>query len=184
MKYFRWVFKDGRPVEENKEIISDIWDPNNTDWDKRGGINFSNEENIIRWIARGDVLCDVEIPEDADVINVKNEKTPNGIFVANKIILKNPRPATDELTLELYRKSNMPLKTYFETIAALAMRGCYDTCLEIINDKVNKDNVEEALYEYDNFIKPWHKDHLNQEVYDKVREVLYSKVKEENKKII
>ena len=101
MVYLRWVFKNDRPIEENKEILCDIWNPNDTDWNKRGGINFSNEENIIRWIARGDTLYEVEIPNDAEVINVKNTKTPNGIIVANKVIMKNPKPATDELTMEL-----------------------------------------------------------------------------------
>jgi adenylate kinase family enzyme len=86
--------------------------------------------------------------------------------------MRNPRPISDELTMDLYKKSNMPLKTYFETIAALAVRGCYNTSLEIIKDKVNMDNIDEAIYEYNNFIKPWHKDHINQEVFDSVLEVL------------
>lgn len=74
MSYLRWCFKDSRLIEEGKEIISDTWDPSNPDWEQRGGINFSNEENIIRWIARGDTLYEVEIPEDAEVINVTNKK--------------------------------------------------------------------------------------------------------------
>ena len=172
MGYFRWVFKDNRNIEENKEIISDVWDPNNADWEKRGGINFSNEENILRWISRGDTLYEVELPNDAEIIKVNNQKTPNGIFVSNKIIMQNPKPATDELTMELYKKSNMPLKTYFETIAALAIRGCYDTALEIIKDKVDMNNIDEVIDEYTNFIKPWHEGHINQEIYDSVLEVL------------
>jgi len=172
MSYLRWCFKDSRLIEEGKEIISDTWDPSNPDWEQRGGINFSNEENIIRWIARGDTLYEVEIPEDAEVINVNNKKTPNGIFATNKIIMKNPKPVSDELTMNLYKKSNMPLKTYFETIAALAIRGCYNTSLEIIKDKVNMDNINEAIYEYTNFIKPWHEGHINYEIYNSVLEVL------------
>ena len=39
----------------------------------------------------------------------------NFIFVSNKIKLINPIPVNDKLTMELYEKSNMPLKTYFET---------------------------------------------------------------------
>ena len=143
MKYFKWIFiNSDRPLKMNEEIVCDTWDPNNNDWDKRGGFNFSNEENILRWVSRGDTLCEVIIPDDAETINVTNMKTPNGIIVSNKIILKNPIPVSDELTLELYKKSNMPLKTYFETISALAIRGCYKTCMKIIKDKVNKDNLE------------------------------------------
>ena len=92
--------------------------------------------------------------------------------MTNKMILRNPIPTSDELTLSLYKKAHMPLSTYFETIAALAIRGCYNTCLEIIKDKVNMDNIEEALFKFQNFIKPWHKDNMNQEMYDKVLEIL------------
>ena len=173
MKYLKWIFKESdKPIKMNEVTICDTWDPDNSDWDKRGGFNFSNEECILRWISRGDTLCEVIVPEDADVKSVINQKTPNGIFVSNKIKLINPIPVNDELTMELYEKSNMPLKTYFETIAALAIRGCYNTALQIIKDKVNLDNIDEALEEYNNFLKPWHKDNMNQEVYDQVLEVL------------
>ncbi len=177
MKYLKWVFKDSfynkeRPLTLDSVITCDTWDPNNSDWDKRGGFNFSCEESILRWVSRGDTLCEVTLPSDAKFKNVKNSKTPNGIIVSNKIILSNPVSVSDELTLALYKKANMPLKTYFETIAALAIRGCYNTCLEIIKDKVNMDNINDAIYEYTNFIKPWHKDNMNKDIYDKVLEVL------------
>jgi hypothetical protein len=180
MKYYKWVFKESldnkeRPLNIDKVTVCDTWDKDNSDWDKRGGFNFSNIDGILRWVTRGDTLCEVELPPDAEIVNVVNQKTPNGILAANKIILRNPIPVSDPLTMELYKKSNMPLKTYFETIAALAIRGCYNTSLEIIKDKVNNENKEEALYEYTNFIKPWHKDHMNKEVYDKVLEVLKSR---------
>ena len=172
-KYLKWIFKDSdRPIKMNEVTICDTWDPNNSDWDKRGGFNYSNEQSILRWISRGDTLCEVELPNDAEVLNVNNQKTPNGIFVTNKIILKNPIPVSDELTMELYKKSAMPLKTYFETIAALALRGCTTTAKEIIKDKVNSSNIDEALYEYNNFIKPWHKDHMDKASYDEVLEEL------------
>ena len=133
MAYLKWIFEESdKPIKMDEVTTCDIWDPDNTDWDKRGGFNFSNEENILRWISRGDTLCEVIIPEDAEMKNVVNQKTPDGIFVANKIILTNPIKVSDELTMELYKKSNMPLETYFETIAALAVRGCYNTALQII----------------------------------------------------
>ncbi len=173
MTYLKWIFEESdKPIKMDEVTTCDIWDPDNTDWDKRGGFNFSNEENILRWISRGDTLCEVIIPEDAEMKNVINQKTPDGIFVANKILLTNPVKVSDELTMELYKKSNMPLETYFETIAALAVRGCYNTALQIIKDKVTLDNIDKALEEYNNFLKPWHKDHMNEEVYDQVLDVL------------
>ena len=175
MAYLKWLFKeclDDKSLALDEVIVCNTWDPTNSDWDKRGGFNFSNDENIIRWISRGDTLCEVEVPEDAELINVSNSKTPNGIFVSNKIILKNPVFVNEDLTMELYKKSITPIKTYFETIAALAIRGCYNTSLEIIKDKVNMDNIDDVLFEYNDFIKPWHNDHLNKETYNKVLEVL------------
>lgn len=173
MAYLKWIFEESdKPIKMDEVTTCDTWDPDNTDWDKRGGFNFSNDENILRWISRGDTLCEVIIPEDAEMKNVINQKTPDGIFVANKILLTNPVKVSDELTMELYKKSNMPLETYFETIAALAVRGCYNTALHIIKDKVTLDNIDKALDEYNNFLKPWHKDHMNEEVYDQVLDVL------------
>ena len=175
MKYLKWIFAnnpDGKKYNINEITVCDTWDPSNPDWDKRGGFNFSTEQSILRWISRGDTLYEVTLPEDAEVLKVENSKTPDGIYVANKIIIKNPIPLSDSLTMELYEKSDIPEQTYFETIGALAISGCYETCLRIIREKVNLDNIDLALEKYLDFIKPWHKGHINEEVYQKVLEVL------------
>ena len=179
MTFLKWIFKENlyskeKPFNIGGVTVCDTWDPDNEDWDKRGGFNFSTESSILRWVSRGDMLCEITIPEDATLKKVTNSKTPDGIYVSNKIIITKVTPVSDELTLEYYKKSDMPLKTYLETIAALAIRGCYKTCLAIINDKVNKDNIDFALDEYKTFIRPWHKDHLDQETYDKVLNILNS----------
>ena len=84
--YMKWIFKDSdSPYENDKVIVSDIWNPTNPDWNKRGGLNFSNEENILRWVSRGDTLCEVLLPDNAEVINVKNTKAPNGILLLIKL---------------------------------------------------------------------------------------------------
>ncbi len=170
MKYLKWVFKDNPLYEEGKEIICDTWDPTNEDWDKRGGFNFTNEECAIRWMSRGDTLYEVEIPEDGEVLNVRNDKTPGGIIVANKIILRKPIPISNELLLELYNKSKLPLSTYFETVGKLASRGYDEIALKIIKDKVNMDNIDLALEEYNTTIKPWNE--IDYDHYNKIKEVL------------
>ena len=59
MKYLKWIFKDNIGEKDNKKfevgkvIICDTWDPNNSDWDKRGGFNFTNEECALRWMFAG-----------------------------------------------------------------------------------------------------------------------------------
>ena len=177
MIYLKWVYGssilDGKDEFKIGEVNTcNKWNKEASSWEERGGFNFSNLENILRWVSRGDTLYDVTIPKDAEVINVQNYKTPNGIFVANKIIIDNPRKVCDELTLELYKKSNMPKDAYYETIGALAISGCYETCLEIIKDKVNMNNISKVFEKYNNFIKPWHKGHINYDCYNKVLEVL------------
>ena len=148
MKYLKWVFKDNvghrdnQKFEIGKVMTCDTWDPNNSDWDKRGGFNFTNEECALRWMSRGDTLYEVEIPFDGEVLVVKNDKTPGGIIVANKIILKNPVPISDELLMDFYNKSKLPLPTYFECVGLLASRGYYDLALKIIKDKVNMENID------------------------------------------
>ena len=156
MKYLKWTFKDevgsreDQKFEVGKVATCDTWDPTNTDWDKRGGFNFTNEECALRWMSRGDTLYEVEIPSDGETLVVKNDKTPGGIIVANKIILKNPIPISNELLEAYYEKSKLPLSTYFECIGLLAARSYYDLALRIIDDKVNPDNIDMAIEEYNN----------------------------------
>lgn len=176
MKYLKWVFKDNIGHKENqkfeigKAITCDMWNPSSSNWDERGGFNFTNEECALRWMSRGDTLYEVEIPSDGEVLEVKNDKTPGGIIVANKIILKNPIPISEELLIDFYEKSKLPLSTYFECVGILASRGYYDLALTIIKDKVDMDNIDLALDEFNSSIKPWHD--VNYDCYNKVKEIL------------
>ena len=176
MKYLKWAFKDNighrdnQKFEIGKVITCDTWDPDNTDWDKRGGFNFTNEECALRWMSRGDTLYEVEIPSDGEIVNVRNDKTPGGIIVANKIILKNPVPISEELLMNFYKKSKLPLTTYFECIGLLASRGYYDIALNLIKDKVNMDNIYLALDKFNSSIKPWHE--VDYTCYNMVKETL------------
>ncbi len=157
----------------NIENIALNWNPKETEPDKMGGFNFSNEENILRWLIRGDTLYDVIIPEGAEVIKINNKSTPNGVYRTNKIILKNPRPITDELAKELYQKSQMPPKTCYKALAGLAIRGYINTCKLLIKERINKDNIEEALKEINDFVKPENtKYDGNIAVYKEVRNIL------------
>ena len=176
MKYLKWVFKDNIGHKENqkfeigKAITCEKWNPTSSNWDERGGFNFTNEECALRWVSRGDTLYEVEIPSDGEVLEVKNDKTPGGIIVANKIILKNPIPISEELLIDFYEKSKLPLSTYFECVGILASRGYYDLALTIIKDKVDMDNIDLALDEFNSSIKPWHE--VDYDCYNKVKEVL------------
>lgn len=138
----------------NEVNIAPRWNPNTLDPKEMGGFNFSAEDKILRWLVRGDTLYDVEIPEDAEVINCQSESAPNGVFRTNKIIISNPRKVTDEIAMDLYLKSDLPEKSYYKALAGLMVRGYPNTCKKIITDRINKDNIDLALDEINDFIKP------------------------------
>ena len=178
MKYVKLIYGTASGLDRNfhyklNEVnVASKWNPKATDWDEQGGFNFSNEENILRWLARGDTLYDVIIPDGEEVLDVRNSKTPHGIFRAGKIIVTNPRKMTDELAMELYKKSAMPDLTYYKTMAAMAMKGFKETCLQLIRDRVTKDNIDLVISEYEDFNRPGHSEGMNEEVYYGILDVL------------
>lgn len=153
MKYVRVMDKDvsnqsGLKFKIGEVVESNEWDPNATTLDTIKGINFSTDESIIRWIRRGDTLYEVELPPDAEVIKCPGTFTPDGIYRTNKIIVKNPIPLTEKVVMDLYKKSNIPEKTYHDVLAILAIRKFEKVCEELIKDKVNEDTIDEFLDDY------------------------------------
>ena len=140
----------------NDVTVANIWNPNVENPREMGGFNFSTEDKILRWLVRGDTIYDVEIPDDAEIIDCPNESAPHGVFRTNKIIISNPRIVTDEMAMEFYKKSNLPEKSYYKSLAGCAIRGYKNTCLQIIKDKVNKDNIDLVLSEWNDFHRPGH----------------------------
>ena len=92
----------GEEFKLDEVITTNVWNPTETDPEKMGGFNFSTEDKILRYIFRGDTIYDVIIPGDAEVINVDKEK---GIYRANKIIVTNPKIITEDMVIDIYKKS-------------------------------------------------------------------------------
>lgn len=134
--------------------VANNWNPNELEAKKMGGFNFSTEDKILRWLVRGDTIYNVIIPNDAQIIDCPNEVAPHGLFRSNKIIISNPRKITDEMAMELYKKSNLPEKSYFKAMCGVARRGHMNTAMQIFNDKINKKNIDIALKEFEDFCKP------------------------------
>lgn len=159
MKYLK-VLEESKSNAGNFEYkideinVADNWNPNANNPKEMGGFNFSNEENILRWLVRGTIMYDVILPDDAEIVKIDHPSTPNGVFRSNKIILTNPRKITDELALELYYKSNFPEKTYYKALAGVVIRSLTKTADKIIEDRINKDNIDEAISEYEDFYCP------------------------------
>lgn len=136
----------------NEVNVAANWNPTAKSGKEFGGFNFSVPEKILRWLHRGDTLYDVTIPEDAEVIDVVDSATPHGVFRTNKIILSNPRKITDEVALELYKISTIPPEAYPRALGAISLMNYKNTALQIINDKVNKDNASLYLSEWNEFM--------------------------------
>lgn len=77
--------------------------------------------------------------------------------------------------MDLYKKSQLPEISYYKSLAGCAIRGYRNTCLEIIKDKVNKNNIDLVLSEIDDFVSPYKNDGTSKEklqVFDEVMDIL------------
>ena len=112
--------------------------------------NFSTEDSILRWIRRGDTIYDVIIPDNAEVILCNEEK---GIYRSNKIIVTNPRELTDEVIIDLYNKTTLSNKVLAQCLQVLLWKRRLEISKFIINDRVNKENVDEFIFEFEKHVK-------------------------------
>lgn len=155
-KYYRVIqtvkeYTDGRrfPINEIVESYQKI-NLTTTDITKIGGFYISTYEYIFRWLIRGDTLCEVSIPKDSKIYKTVSK---NGIYVAEKIILSNPKKIDDDFAMNLYSKSKLSEEAYFQAMTACAICGYINTALKVCEDKVNKENVDIAILEFENFCK-------------------------------
>ena len=109
------------------------------------------------------------IPEDAEVVLCDEEK---GIYRANRIIVTNPRPITDELVLELYNKTTLSNKIIAECLVTLLWKKRKEMSKYIIKNRVNLNNIDEILKE---FVRYAGEDNLysksGNEIYEILKEI-------------
>ena len=149
--------------------VADNWNPNSLDPEEMGGFNFGTEDKILRWLHRGDTIYDVIVPEDAEMIKVNEEK---GVYRSNKIIVTNPRKITDELVLDLYKKTTLSNKVIAQCLMTLLWKNRLEISKYIIKDRVNLNNVNEILEEYKNYAGDKYLDSENaQEIYNILKEI-------------
>ena len=149
--------------------VSNNWNPKSLEPEKMGGFNFCTEDKILRWLHRGDTLYDVIIPDDAEVILCDEEK---GIYRSNKIIVTNPSAITDELVLDLYKKTTLSDKIIAQCLVTLLWKNRKEISKYIIKDRVNSNNIDQILEE---FIKYESKNNLDtesgKEIYDILKQI-------------
>ena len=140
-----------------------------------GGFCISSYEYIFRWLIRGDTLCEVKIPEDTKIYKTVSD---NGIYIADKIILTNPKKIDDDFAMELYRKSTLPEISYFKAMTACAICGYINTALKVCEDKVNKENVYIAISEFEDFCKRRNDEkYINEPLAIESVKILYDRLK-------
>ena len=159
----------------NEVNIANNWNPHAKNGKDFGGFNYADEKCILRWLHRGDTIYDVEIPKDAENIKLESATT---IYRTNKIIIKNPRKVDDDLALHFYKISKIPEKSYYKALAAVSVMNYRKTAYAILKDKVNKDNIEVVLEEWNDFISIKGRrttKSLVQEIDTKLHEILIEK---------
>lgn len=133
----------------NEVNIANNWNPTSKCGKDFGGFNYTTEDSILRWLHRGDTIYDVEIPDDAEVVKLQGATI---VYRTNKIIVKNPRKVTDDMALYFYEISEIPQRSYYKALAAVSVMNYKKTAYAILKDKVNKNNIDEVLEEWNDFI--------------------------------
>lgn len=156
IKFYRVIqtikeYSDGRRFPIDEIVIADKKiNLNAKQKSDMGGFCVSTFEYIFRWLIRGDTLCEVIIPEDEKIYKTVSE---NGIYIADKIILTNPKKIDDDFATKLYLNSNLPEISYFKAMTACAICGYINTALKVCEEKVTKENVDTAIFELEEFCK-------------------------------
>lgn len=154
IKFYRVIqtvneYRDGKKFPLNEIVTSERKINLNAEEQKdMGGFCVSTFDYIFRWLIRGDTLCEVIIPKTEKIYKTVSE---NGIYIAEKIILTNPKRIDDNFATELYLNSNLPEVSYFKAMTACAICGYINTALKVCEDKVNKTNVDIAIKELEDF---------------------------------
>lgn len=129
--------------------VASNWNPNAKNGKDFGGFNYCSEECILRWLHRGDTIYDVIVPDDAENVRLDGATT---IYRTNKIIIGNPKKVDDELALYFYQISKISEKSYYKALAVVSIMNYKKTAYAIFKDKINKDNIDEVLEEWNDFI--------------------------------
>ena len=62
------------------------------------------------------------------------------------------RKITDEIAYDFYKKSNIPELSYYKALAAVSVMNYRNTAIQIFKDKVNKENIDLVLEEWNDFM--------------------------------
>ena len=147
--------------------IANSWNPRARKGRDFGGFNYTTEDCILRWLHRGDTIYDVYVPKDAEIVKIDGATT---IYRTNKIIINNPKRIDDELALHFYKISKIPEKSYYKALGAVSIMNYKKTAYAIFKDRVNKNNIDDVLDEWNDFISCGNKED-RKDINDFVKEI-------------
>ena len=181
IKYYRVIqtvkeYKDGKRFPIDEVVVADKEiDLNATDSIEMGGFCVSTYNYAFRWLVRGDTLCEVIIPEDSKLYKTISS---DDVYVCEKMILTNPRKIDDDFAMELYKVSTLNEISYFKAMAACAICGYINTALKVCEDRVNAENIEVAMKEFEAFCKRREKENYDKNILKTENvKVIYDKLK-------
>ena len=181
-KYYRVIqttkeYKDGKKFPIDEVVVADKEiNLNATESIKMGGFCVSTYNYAFRWLIRGDTLCEVKIPEDSKFYKTVSD---NDVYVCEKMILTNPKKIDDDFAMELYKVSTLNDISYFRAMTACAICGYINTALKVYEDKVNEQNIDLAISEFEGFCKRREEENYSKNTLEmKNIKILYDKLKE------
>ena len=181
-EYYRVIqtikeYSDGKRFPIDEVVVADKGvNFNAIEQNEMGGFCITTYDYVFRWLIRGDTLCEVKIPEDSKIYKTTSN---NGIYISEKIILTNPKKIDDNFAMKLYKISNLPEISYFKAMTACAICGYMNTALKVCKDKVNFQNVNIAISEFEDFCKRREEEkYVKNPLEIKNVKILYDKLKE------
>lgn len=180
-KYYRVIqtikeYRDGKRFPIDEVVIADKEiDLNATESVEMGGFCVSTYNYAFRWLIRGDTLCEVIIPEDSKFYKTVSD---NDVYVCEKMILTNPKKIDDNFAMELYKVSTLNEISYFRAMTACAICGYMNTALKVCDERVNPQNVEIAIKEFEGFYKRREEEHFGKSTLEiESVKIIYDKLK-------
>ena len=112
----------------------------------------------------------------SDILNTPVYDSSNTSIVLH---YNNPRKINDKLALHFYQISKIPEKSYYKALGTVTIMNYEKTAYQILKDKINKDNIDLVLKEWNDFIDYKEKNNKNnlKGLVKKINNELY-KIKE------
>jgi hypothetical protein len=178
-----------RVMFDNKDVRDDIDEGFKSEklakGEKFNGTEFTTIDKAVRWLLYGDTLYHISLPRWSVVEELHAKDTNHGLLKTESIIVKDGIKITDRIAMNLYKRSVLYENAYYRTLAAVAIMGYRSTARLILKERINEDNVEEAIKEYTSYVDIEKKNCYTKENIEFYKQILkeMEKIKANKRKI-